>query len=248
MTGNSLIATFARPCKALVVGGSGGIGRALIETLSGDPLVESVHDWSRWNANASDHSVKWTAVDITDEDSIRSAAGELAGVDLVIVATGLLCGADGRAPEKSWRELSAEQMTENFMVNTVGPALLAKHLLPLLPRRARGVFAVLTARVGSIADNRLGGWYSYRASKAALNQTIKSLSIELARGRPEAVCVGLHPGTVDTKLSRPFQNNVAPDKLFEANRAAGQLLRVIDGLAPGDTGGLFAWDGQRIPY
>ena len=110
------------------------------------------------------------------------------------------------------------------------------------------MFAILSARVGSIADNRLGGWYSYRASKAALNQMIKSLSIELARGRPEAICVGLHPGTVDTKLSRPFQSSVAAEKLFEADRAAGQLLRVIDGLTPGDSGGLFAWDGQRIPY
>ena len=131
MTDSSLISTFALPCRALVVGGSGGIGRALIETLIDDPLIESLHDWSRRNANASGCSVKWTAVDITDEESIRSAASELAGVDLVIVATGLLCGADGRAPEKSWRELSAEQMTENFMINTVGPALRAKHLLPL---------------------------------------------------------------------------------------------------------------------
>ena len=248
MTDGSLISDFGRPCAALVVGGRGGIGRALLQQLQSDPLVSALHDWSKVNANKPSSAVRWAEVDITDETSISAAAAALDSIDLVIVATGLLHGAEGRAPEKSWRDLSAKQMTENFIVNTVGPALIAKHVLPLLPRRERAVFAVLSARVGSIADNRLGGWYSYRASKAALNQMIKSFSIELARGRPEAICVGLHPGTVDTKLSRPFQNNVAPEKLFEADRAARQLLSVINTMTPKDTGGVFAWDGQRIPY
>jgi NAD(P)-dependent dehydrogenase (short-subunit alcohol dehydrogenase family) len=248
MMDGSLISAFGRPCKVLVVGGRGGIGRALLQQLQGDPLVGAMHDWSRANANTADSSVQWTEVDITNEASISAAAGALGVADLVVVATGYLHGADGRLPEKTWRELSAEQMTENFLVNTVGPALVAKHVLPLLPRRERAVFAVLSARVGSIADNRLGGWYSYRASKAALNQIIKSLSIELARARPEAICVGLHPGTVDTNLSRPFQSNVAPEKLFDADRAGRQLLDVINGLTQNDTGGVFAWDGQRIPY
>lgn len=248
MTESSVISTFDRSIKALVVGGRGGIGRALLDQLQGDPLVEALHDWSRLNRNKPGSAVQWAEVDITDEATISAAAAALDGIDLVIVATGLLHGAEGRAPEKSWRDLSAEQMIENFMVNTMGPALIAKHALPLLPRRERAVFAVLSARVGSIADNRLGGWYSYRASKAALNQMVKTLSIELARGRSEAICIGLHPGTVDTKLSRPFQSNVAPEKLFEAGLAARQLLSVINGLTPKDTGGVFAWDGQRIPY
>lgn len=248
MTEGSLISAFARPCKALIVGGRGGVGRALLEQLRGDPLIGELSDWSRANANNPGSSIQWAEVDITDEASISAAAKSLDGIDLVILATGLLHGADGRAPEKSWRDLSAEQMTENFLVNTVGPTLIAKHVLPLLPRRARAVFAVLSARVGSIEDNQLGGWYSYRASKAALNQMIKSLSIELARGRSDAICVGLHPGTVDTKLSRPFQSNVDPEKLFTTDLAARQLLEVINGLTPKDTGGVFAWDGQRIPY
>lgn len=248
MTDSSATSTFDRAIEVLVVGGHGGIGRALLDQLQGDPLVKTLHDWSRVNGNRQGSAVRWTEVDITDEESISAAAHAVTGVDLVIVATGLLHGADGRAPEKTWKDLSAKQMTENFLVNTVGPALVAKHALPLLPRRGRAVFAVLSARVGSIADNRLGGWYSYRASKAALNQMIKSLSIELARGRSEAICVGLHPGTVDTKLSRPFRSNVAPEKLFEAGLAARQLLSVINGLAPKDTGGVFAWDGRRIPY
>ncbi|MFY0615589.1 MAG: SDR family NAD(P)-dependent oxidoreductase [Hyphomicrobiaceae bacterium] len=248
MTERSLVSTFTRPCKAMIVGGRGGIGRGLLEQLRGDPLVDDLHDWSRANANDPDSLIKWTEVDITDEASISTAAKLLDGIDLVIVATGLLHSADGLAPEKSWRDLSTEQMTENFLVNTVGPTLVAKHVLPLLPRRERAVFAVLSARVGSIEDNRLGGWYSYRASKSALNQMIKSLSIELARGRSDAICVGLHPGTVDTILSRPFQSNVDPEKLFTTDRAARQLLEVINGLTPKDTGGVFAWDRQRIPY
>jgi len=248
MSPRSQIAAFERPCKVLIVGGRGGIGRALLDQLRGDPLTGELHDWSRSNMNDSRSPIQWSEVDIVDEPSIRAAVKSLNEIDLVCVATGLLHGADGRGPEKSWRDLSAEHLTENFLVNTVGPALVAKHVLPLLPRRGRAVFAALSARVGSIEDNRLGGWYSYRASKAALNQMIKSLSIELARGRPEAICVGLHPGTVDTNLSRPFQSNVEPSKLFATDRAARQLLRVINNLTSKDTGGVFAWDGQRIPY
>ena len=207
-----------------------------------------MHGWSRRKVDADDEAIKSSYVDITDETSIAAAASSLERIDLVIVAIGLLHGSGDAAPEKSWKDLSADQFAENFLINTVGPALIAKHVLPRFPRRERAVFAVLSARVGSIEDNRLGGWYSYRASKAALNQVIKSLSIELSRFRPEAICVGLHPGTVDTKLSRPFQGNVASDKLFTPNVAARHLLRVIDGLTPKDTGGLFAWDGERIPY
>jgi NAD(P)-dependent dehydrogenase (short-subunit alcohol dehydrogenase family) len=131
-------------------------------------------------------------------------------------------------------------------VNAIGPALVAKHFLPLLARGRSTAFAALSARVGSISDNRLGGWYGYRASKAALNMLIKTLSIELARTRPEAVCVALHPGTVDTRLSGPFQRSVAPDQLFTPEVSGRHLLRVLERLVPSDSGGCFAWNGKAI--
>ncbi len=126
--------------------------------------------------------------------------------------------------------------------------MVAKHFLPLLPRQGKSVFAALSARVGSIGDNRLGGWYGYRASKAGLNMIIRTLSIELTRSKPEAICVGLHPGTVDTALSRPFQSSLPPGCLFSPERSAGELLKVVDKLTCEDTGRIFAWDVNSIPY
>ena len=166
----------------------------------------------------------------------------------MIVASGLLHDGAALQPEKTWRSLTAEGLQRAFAINTIGPALVAKHFLPLLAQERKAVFAALSARVGSIEDNHLGGWHAYRASKAALNMLIRTLAIELARRNDHALCVGLHPGTVDTGLSKPFQGYVAKGKLFTPARAAGQLLDVLDGLSPGHTGGLFAWDGQRIPY
>ena len=142
----------------------------------------------------------------------------------------------------------AAGMAELFAVNTIGPALIAKHALPLLRRTSRAVFAALSARVGSIADNRLGGWHSYRASKAALNMLVKNLALELARTHPQALAVTLHPGTVDTALSAPFQRGVVPEKLFTPALSAGALLQVLDGLTPAQSGGLFAWDGAQVPF
>jgi NAD(P)-dependent dehydrogenase (short-subunit alcohol dehydrogenase family) len=138
-------------------------------------------------------------------------------------------------------------MARVFAVNTIGPALVAKHFLPLLPRRGRSAFAAISARVGSIGDNRLGGWHSYRASKAALNMLLRNFAIELARRAPDAVCIGLHPGTVDTALSAPFRSRVAPDRLFTPARSAGHLLRVIEQATVADNGHVLAWDGARIP-
>jgi NAD(P)-dependent dehydrogenase (short-subunit alcohol dehydrogenase family) len=166
---------------------------------------------------------------------------------LVLVATGVLHEASGLTPEKSWRALDGAQLARYMQVNAIGPALLAKHFLPHFPRRGRAVFAALSARVGSISDNRLGGWYGYRASKAALNMLVRTLALELGRRAPEAVCVGLHPGTVDTGLSRPFQSAVAEGRLFSPEQSAGYLLQVIDKLTPADSGKLFAWDGAEIP-
>ena len=139
-------------------------------------------------------------------------------------------------------------MATAFRLNTTGPALVAKHFLPLLARDRKAAFAALSARVGSIEDNGLGGWYAYRASKAALNMAIKTLSIELARRYPLALCVGLHPGTVDTALSKPFQAGVPQERLFSPAQSARHLLSVLDELTAEDSGKLFAWDGRRIPF
>ena len=166
-------------------------------------------------------------------------------VDLAIVTTGMVHDAEQR-PERALKELDPAKLARSFAINTVAPALVAKHLIPKMPRDRRAVFAVLGARVGSIGDNRTGGWHSYRASKAALVMLMKTIAIETARNRPEAIVVTLHPGTVDTGMSKPFQGNVAPEKLFTPAFAAEQLLRVIDSLTPADSGGHFAWDGTRI--
>ena len=151
-------------------------------------------------------------------------------------------------PERRLADVTPEHLQRAFAVNAIGPLLVAKHVQALLPRRDRAVFASLSARVGSIGDNRLGGWYAYRASKAAQNMITLNLSIELRRRARGIICVGLHPGTVDTELSRPFQHNVPADRLFTPQRAARQLLDVIHGLEPADNGGFFAWDAQPIPW
>ena len=164
---------------------------------------------------------------------------------LIIDASGILHG-DGLSPEKSWRDLDATQMTRAFAVNAIGPALLMKHFLPLLPRQGRSVFATLSARVGSIGDNRLGGWYSYRASKAALNQFVRTAAIELGRRQPAALCVALHPGTVTTSLSSPFVK--AGLDVQTPDQAAGRLLDVIDRLPPGSSGGFFDHRGDPVPW
>jgi len=212
----------------MLVVGAGGIGSALAEHLPG-----AVH-WSR------------PAVDPTDEASVATAAASLDTIDLAIVTTGMLHDAQQR-PERALKELDPANLARSFAINTIAPAIVARHIIPKLPRDRRAVFAVLGARVGSIGDNRTGGWHSYRASKAALVMLMKTIAIETARARPHAIIVTLHPGTVDTGMSKPFQGNVAAEKLFTPAFAAERLLAVIDGLTPADTGGHFAWDGSRIP-
>lgn len=234
---------------AVVVGASGGIGGALCVLLARDARFARVLALSRTQARAEDPRIVPGAIDVTDETSIVAAAAQaraLGTVRVVIVATGLLHG-DGIRPEKHWGALSGDALTRLFAVNSIGPALVAKHFLPLLPREGRSVFAALSARVGSLEDNRRGGWHGYRASKAALNMLIKNFAIELARRAPAAVCIGLHPGTVDTPLSKPFQGNLAPGKLFTPAQSAAHLLRIIDQVGATDSGCVFAWDGSRVP-
>jgi NAD(P)-dependent dehydrogenase (short-subunit alcohol dehydrogenase family) len=224
---------------AMIFGATGGIGEALAaEYASRHPLAQVI--------GVSRNCIP--AVDLLDESSISAAAREYAkaGIspDLVIVATGVL-HKNGKGPEKSLRELDPEWMVENYRINAVGPALIAKHFLPLMPRSGRTCLAILSARVGSISDNRLGGWHSYRASKAALNMLVRNISIEAQRRNPEAIIVGLHPGTVETPLSAPFKGNPAHVR-FTAADAAKQLLDVLDGLNPAQSGQLFAYDGTVI--
>jgi NAD(P)-dependent dehydrogenase (short-subunit alcohol dehydrogenase family) len=163
----------------------------------------------------------------------------------LIDATGVLQD-DRCVAEKSWSQIDMSGMLRAFAINAVGPALLIKHFLPLMPVSGRSLFATLSARVGSIGDNRLGGWYSYRASKAALNQIVRTAAVELRRKRPEAICVALHPGTVDTALSAPFRK--AGLQLHAPAAAARQLLSVIARLQAADSGGLFDQHGETIPW
>ncbi len=188
--------------------------------------------------------------DLLDDDAMDRAAQAIADAgrpSRVIVATGVLHG-PGLSPEKTMRALTAEALTEVLRVNAVGPALVARRLLPLMPRDRPSAFAAISARVGSIGDNHLGGWYGYRASKAALNMLIRTLAVEHRRTHPLGLCVALHPGTVDTALSAPFQRGVAPERLFTPEVSAAALMQVLDGLGPDASGGFYAWDGAEIPW
>ncbi len=236
----------------MVVGATGGIGSELIVRLQAAPSFGHVVALSRrrpdeWPENAT---CSWCPVDILDESSLAGAAehaGRHGPVTRIIVATGLL-HAQGLAPEKTLSALDAVQMAKVMAVNAIGPALVARHFLPLTPRDRPSVFAALSARVGSIGDNRLGGWFSYRASKAALNQLIHTAAIEHRRTRPLGVCVALHPGTVETALSVPFTATLPKSRLFDPSVAARHLLSVMDNLGPENTGGFFAWDGAVVPW
>ena len=228
---------------AVVIGASGGIGRAFVEALAEEGAYDVVHRFAR-SETGGQH------MDLEDEASIAAAAAIVADgppVELLLIATGLL-HERGRGPEKAFRDLDAAWLARSYAVNAIGPALVFKHFLPLIPRTGKPVFAALSARVGSISDNRLGGWHGYRAAKAALNMIVRNASIEAKRRNDRSIVVALHPGTVDTALSKPFQANVAPGKLFEPERAALQLLDVLEGLKVDDSGKMFAWDGAEIAF
>ena len=229
--------------SAVVIGASGGIGGAFEAALIEEGAFDAVYGFARSRGGAQH-------LDLTDEASIAAAAaivGKGAPPTLVIVATGLL-HAGGHGPEKALRELDPAWLAQVYAVNAIGPALVAKHFLPIMPKAARTVFAALSARVGSISDNQLGGWHGYRASKAALNMLVRNLAIEERRRNARAIVVALHPGTVDTALSRPFQGQVQPGRLFDAERAALQLLDVIEDLKGPDSGRLFDFEGKEIAF
>jgi len=239
------LSSFGENINALVFGAGGGIGSAFVKHLAGHDSVATVHAFSRKPA-ASSGKIRFTGCDITDEEQVSAAAQAIEGpIQLCIIATGILHN-DDIAPEKSNSALEAGVMAEVLRINTIAPALAAKHFLPLLDRDRKSVLAALSARVGSIGDNRIGGWHSYRASKAALNQVIRTMSIELARKNKQAVIVGLHPGTVDTGLSEPFQKNVPEGKLFSPDYSTGEMLGVLDKLGKDDSGWCFDYAGKRV--
>ncbi len=237
---------------AVVIGASGGIGRALVSALRSDAKYGHVVGLSRRRPIdlIDDAGQTWISADILETRSLLAAARRVTSLGTptrVIVATGALHGPN-LSPEKSLRALNAEMLAEVFAINAIGPALVAQHFLPAMPRDRATVFAALSARVGSIADNATGGWYSYRAAKSALNMIIHSAAIEHARSHPLGVCVAIHPGTVATSLSRPFIGRTPPPRLFTPKIAAEHILNVLDGLGPEATGGFYAWDGAAIPW
>ena len=229
--------------SAVIIGASGGIGAAFEAALIEEGAFDVVHGFARSRTGAQH-------LDLLDEASIAAAAATVAKgppPSLVIVATGLLHAGE-HSPEKALRDLDPDWLARVYAVNAIGPALVAKHFLPIMPKAARTVFAALSARVGSISDNHLGGWYGYRASKAALNMLIRTIAIEERRRNPRAIVVALHPGTVDTALSRPFQGQVQPHRLFDPERAALQLLDVIEELKVADSGKLFDFEGKDVAF
>lgn len=255
--------------NALIVGASQGIGLGFVQQLVMDGRFGRVYGTYRRPetagallALAQTHPhLTPLKMDVTEEESITQAVQDLQAnlqanlsmpatpprLHLVVYCVGILHDATFQ-PEKSVRQLTSDQLLRSFQVNAVGAALLTKHLFPLLKHDQPSVFGAISAKVGSIGDNRLGGWYGYRASKAALNMLIKTASLEYARKSPNTIFALLHPGTTDTRLSQPFQRGVPPEKLFPVSRTVAQLMTVINNLEPTDSGEFLSWDGSRLPW
>lgn len=245
--------------NALVVGASQGIGLGFVQHLLSDDRVSQVYATYRTEVSlglatiAAQHPTRLSLIpmDITDEGQITQGIAQIKQqtpqLHLVLYCVGLL-HAGSLQPEKSLQQIETDQLLRYFQVNSIGAVLLAKHLLPLLKHGDRSVFASISAKVGSIGDNHLGGWYGYRASKAALNMLMHTVAIEYSRKSPKTLVILLHPGTTDTRLSKPFQRNVPSEKLFPVERTVTQLLAVIESLQPEDSGQFFSWDGSRLPW
>ncbi len=219
--------------RVLVIGASGGIGAALTAACKarGDDVVAL--------SRSAD------GLNVTDETSVDAVMQRIDGpFDRVIVATGAL-EIDGAAPEKTIRSISQKAMMDQFALNAVGPALILRHAGKLLPRDRRAVFAVLSARVGSIGDNRLGGWISYRSAKAAVNQIVHTAAIELSRSHTQSICVALHPGTVETAFTEKY---LGRHPAVPSADAAQNLLKVMDSLTPEDSGNFYDWAGKVVPW
>ena len=230
--------------RVAVFGASGAIGSAFVDLLS--QYSELVYAFSQSDYSNNKTNVVCHKFDYQNEDSIKNSARIIdADLDLIIVATGLLHSGN-IMPEKSLLEVAPDNLLKLYYANTVVPAMIIKHFHKLLAKDYTSKFALLSARVGSISDNSLGGWYSYRCSKSALNMLIKSAAIELKRINSNAIIFGLHPGTVDSKLSQPFQKNVPDGKLFTPEFSVKELIKVINDRKHSDSGLCFAWDGEII--
>ena len=245
----------SNPTTALIVGASQGIGLEFVRQFLESDRVDRVYATYRNPQSElltiSDSRLRCLSMDITEEPQIATVVKEIqtetAALHYVINCVGVL-HEGAMQPEKSLRQLNAEQLLHYFQVNSIGAVLLAKHVQPLLKHSDRAILATISAKIGSIGDNYLGGWYGYRASKAALNMFMRTTAIEYKRTCPQAIVVTLHPGTTDTRLSRPFQRNVPPEKLFLVERTVQQLLAVLDQLQENDSGEFFSWDGSRLPW
>ena len=235
--------------KVAIIGSSGAIGNAVAEILLDDDEIETIYKFSRNDPKENSDRVKNLFLDIEDEESIKNCIKNLPEnikFDLIFVATGILHNNNDIFPEKSIKDINQSKLEKVLLVNTIGPTLVGKYFIPHLRKDSKSIFAFLSARVGSISDNKLGGWYSYRASKTALNQIIKNFSIEVRRSNPNAIFIGLQPGTVKSFLSKPFEKNVRSENLFTPEYSASKMLEVIDNLSLEDTGKVYAWDGEEI--
>jgi NAD(P)-dependent dehydrogenase (short-subunit alcohol dehydrogenase family) len=254
------VQTESRISYGLVVGATQGIGLGFVKRMLQEEAIAIIFATHRTpNASAellalaqdNPERLICLALDVTQESQIaelvQSIQMTVRQLHWVVNCVGVLH--DGALqPEKSLQQLNAEQLLKYFQVNSISAALLAKHLLPLLKHQERSIFAVISAKVGSIGDNQLGGWYGYRASKAALNMLMKTAALEYSRKSPNTIIALLHPGTTDTRLSAPFQRNVPPEKLFSIERTVNQLWAVLNQLEPTDSGQFFAWDGTALPW
>jgi NAD(P)-dependent dehydrogenase (short-subunit alcohol dehydrogenase family) len=243
--------------NALVVGGGQGIGLGFVRKLLAEDNLERIYATYRRLESATelqeiaDSRLCCMQMDITEESQIAAVIKQIqiqtSALHYVINAVGVLHEGEMQ-PEKSLRQINSEQLLRYFQVNSIGAMLLFKQVQPLIKHQERSILATISAKVGSISDNNIGGWYGYRASKAALNMFIRTTAIEYKRTCPHAILVALHPGTTDTRLSLPFQRNVPPEKLFSVDRTVAQLLTVIAGLTPTDSGEFFSWDGSRLQW
>jgi NAD(P)-dependent dehydrogenase (short-subunit alcohol dehydrogenase family) len=234
--------------KVLIFGGSGGIGHSLcMQLLSHQPEIDLHATYHSHKPNDLGSGLTWHNIDITAEDDISKLAAQFSSLDWIINAIGLL-HTPSYGPEKNLQSCQSEFFLENIKVNALPTLLIAKHFSACLKASNHPRFVTISAKVGSIEDNRLGGWYSYRSSKAALNMLIKNISIEWSRRIPKACILSIHPGTTDTPLSKPFQANVPDGKLFEPDKVASDILHIIEKANPEITGSFLSYDGQRLPW
>jgi len=236
------------PARIIVVGGSGAIGRAMVNQLLACFPLARVHATYHLTAVPQIHErLQWHQLDVRDPIQIMSFAQGFDHIDWIINCAGYLHGEHG-GPEKSIKSIDADFLIENIKINTLPTLQLAKNFAAALKKSKMPRLATVSARVGSIDDNRLGGWYSYRISKAALNMALKTLSIEWKHSHPQGCVAALHPGTNDSPLSKPFQTNVAPKNLFDPTYTASCFVKLLTGLDPANSGKFWAWDGTTIPW